>query len=372
MQYSKKIIIHGFFSNGPLGLMNTAISTYTAIYKYHSVIKNDISYPALIKLNKIISSLDFKILRKEEKFIHIFCLQAHHSGILVKKILNNCEKKNNYFIGYWPWELADWPKKWYKELEMMNEIWCLSKFIYNSIPPLKQPIRKYIINPGFRIKKEVKKYTSNKNYKFIFSYDPKSKYERKNPYGLLLAFWNAFGFPFDQKMESFNRNVSLTIKLVNSPRFTNGLEKLINHINKDERINILKDKLDYQEIITLYKSHDCYISLHRSEGFGNAIAENLLIGNEVITLNYSGERDFCTDKNSHLVDFHLELVGSSYPHASDEAVWANPNLKKASEIMIDLSTNNIKKNTDGPVIDLSIDALRDRIEKRIKDINLKS
>ena len=65
------------------------------------------------------------------------------------------------------------------------------------------------------------------DYRFIFSYDPRSKVKRKNPKGILLAFWNAFGFPYDQNKVKKHNNIKLTIKLLNVPRSKNGLENLI-------------------------------------------------------------------------------------------------------------------------------------------------
>ena len=91
----KIIVIHGFFNNGPLGLMNTAKSTYSALKEKYSVIKNNISYPVLIKFNKIMLCSDLEKLNKDDNFIHIFILQPHHSRILINKILLKNKNKNN-------------------------------------------------------------------------------------------------------------------------------------------------------------------------------------------------------------------------------------------------------------------------------------
>ena len=44
--------------------------------------------------------------------------------------------------------------------------------------------------------------------------------------------------------------------------------------------------------------HKIVLFLHKSEGFGYGIAENLLLGNEIITTNYSGSKDLCSESNS--------------------------------------------------------------------------
>ena len=366
---NKIIVIHGFFSNGPNGLMNTARSCYAALKDNYEVKKSNISYPGLIKLKKIIPTTDFDFFDKNNFYIHIFCIQPQHSRVLIRKILKKNLKKNNHFIGFWPWELSKWPDIWHKDLQLIDELWCLSKFIYNSIPPVNFPLKKFVISPGFRLKKEIKNGNHNKVSKFIFSYDPRSKYKRKNPKGVLFAFWNAFGFPFDKNLDIYNKNVKLTIKLINTPAISNGIERFKKLINLDKRITIIKENLVYKDLIELYKNHDCYISLHKSEGFGNAIAENLIIGNEVITTYYSGEKDFCSEDNAHLIDFHFENVGNDYPHSSNSDIWAVPNIKMAAEKMQNLANGTERKNISGPTIDFSIISFKKRIIKRIDSIN---
>ena len=363
----KIIVIHGFFNNGPLGLMNTAKSTYSAIKDKYSVIKNNISYPVLIKFNKIIISSDFENLKKGDNIIHILLLQPHHSRILIKKIL--LKHKNNYFIGYWPWELSKWPDIWRDDLRLVDEVWCLSKFIYDSIPKFHFKTKKFLMNPGFRIKRKIKNNSSSKKYKFLFSYDPRSKFKRKNPEATIMAFWNAFGFPFDTKKTSLHQDVILTIKLINTPKSQNGLEELIELIIQDKRINLIKEKFSYENLINLYKNHNCFISLHKSEGFGNAVAENLILGNEVIATNYSGVKDFCSEDNSYLIDFYLENVFKNYPHSSINSIWAMPNIVEASRVMLDLKENRIEKNKNGPTVDLSIRGFSQRLVERLDNIN---
>ena len=78
---------------------------------------------------------------------------------------------------------------------------------------------------------------------------------------------------------------------------------------------------------------DCYVSLHRSEGFGLTIAEAMLIGKPVIATGYSGNMDFTTDKTSLLVDYKLIPVQQGdYPYPKDE-MWAEPDIEQAGDYM---------------------------------------
>jgi glycosyltransferase involved in cell wall biosynthesis len=49
---------------------------------------------------------------------------------------------------------------------------------------------------------------------------------------------------------------------------------------------------------------DCYVSLHRSEGFGLTMAEAMAWGKPVIATAYSGNLEFMDNDNSYLVSIH--------------------------------------------------------------------
>ena len=80
------------------------------------------------------------------------------------------------------------------------------------------------------------------------------------------------------------------------------------------------------------KRCDCFVSLHRSEGFGRGIAEALLLEKPVIVTGYSGNMDFTNPQNACIVDYQLVDVGpDEYPHAAGQG-WADPDLEQAAEL----------------------------------------
>ena len=56
----------------------------------------------------------------------------------------------------------------------------------------------------------------------------------------------------------------------------------------------------------LFARADCYVSLHRAEGFGLTLAEAMALGKPVIATGFSGNTDFMTPANSYLVDWSAD------------------------------------------------------------------
>src|SRR5437773_9141642 len=94
--------------------------------------------------------------------------------------------------------------------------------------------------------------------------------------------------------------------------------------------------MDPEELAGLHAACDCYVSLHRSEGFGYGPAEAMVLGKPVITTGYSGVTDFCTPETALLVDYTLERVPqNAYPYmdAARDYYWAAPDVEAAARQM---------------------------------------
>jgi hypothetical protein len=78
---------------------------------------------------------------------------------------------------------------------------------------------------------------------------------------------------------------------------------------------------------------DCYVSLHRAEGFGLVLADAMWHGKPVIATRYSGNLDFMTADNSLLVDFELGPIGKDFDPYPPHGEWATPDVDHAARLM---------------------------------------
>ncbi len=107
------------------------------------------------------------------------------------------------------------------------------------------------------------------------------------------------------------RDVVLVLKFTNAEYDPPGIRELY---RAAEGINVvLRDGyMARDELAGLMAAADCYISLHRSEGFGLGIAEAMALGKPVIATEYSGPADFLTPANSYPVDYRLVPIPRDY------------------------------------------------------------
>src|SRR5204863_4153391 len=98
-------------------------------------------------------------------------------------------------------------------------------------------------------------------------------------------------------------------------------------------IKVINGVLSRTDINSLMNLCDCYVSLHRSEGFGLTLAEAMSLAKPVIATGYSGNMDFMTATNSFLVNHRLVTLDQDYPPYQTGSVWADPNQEHAAQVM---------------------------------------
>jgi hypothetical protein len=104
-------------------------------------------------------------------------------------------------------------------------------------------------------------------------------------------------------------------------------------------VHLLEGRLAAPERDGLMTAADCYVSLHRAEGFGYTLAESMWVGKPVIATAYSGNLDYMTADNSYLVDNRLVPIGEGHDPYPARGVWAEPDVEHAARLMQEVFEN---------------------------------
>jgi glycosyltransferase involved in cell wall biosynthesis len=235
-------------------------------------------------------------------------------------------------IVYLAWEQRDGSHYWREVFAGVDQVWALSSFAARSLETclgrtvhavpcvmdlnaLPSPSTKeaFGLNPHAAV--------------VLYVFDATSSIERKNPEAALAAFAAAFG-P--------NENVQLCIKVSNAGRLEHRhrLQAFLRQASRlGSRVRILTDQFTRPDTLRLISAVDCYMSLHRSEGFGYTCAEAMAYGVPVIATRYSGNLDFMDDDSAYLVEareVEVRHAEGPFPRGS---VWAEPSLEGAVEAL---------------------------------------
>jgi glycosyltransferase involved in cell wall biosynthesis len=229
-------------------------------------------------------------------------------------------------IGIWGWETNSIPSRWAPAFELVDEIWVYSRFMAENIgaatsvpvialpPPVQAPT----------VASEPLRLGVPDGYLFLFVFDYLSTIQRKNPIGLIEAFKRAF---------EPGEGPRLLIKTINAPLRPLAEEAVLWEAHGREDIRVIDRSLSAAERDGVMAGCDCYVSLHRSEGFGLTMAEAMAIGKPVIATGYSGNVDFMNAENSYLVDYEVGLVGPDCEIYPADGEWAQPSVEHAAELM---------------------------------------
>ncbi len=229
-----------------------------------------------------------------------------------------------------PWELAKWPDNLSYIFDHVNVFWAATQFIYDAFEPFFRGKEISLAHPAVVIdEKAFDDFDVSRidvPFVFLTTFDGLSSIHRKNPFATVKAFINAF--PRDKF-----KDVKLIIKTMNFSPANTALKDLSDMIQSDSRIELINQALSRDELYGLIKRSHCFISLHRSEGFGRNIAELMLMNRPVIVSGYSGNVDFCFKDNSFLVEGELIPVEKGQYWNSAGQVWFDADIEHAAEQM---------------------------------------
>lgn len=258
----------------------------------------------------------------------------HINGDEVEQALAHTASRRaagSYNVIYPAWELARYPMEWAGQLERFDEVWAPSRFIRDAIagavsrPVHHMPLAVEVILTSFLGRRY---FGIRENaYAFLFFFDLRSYATRKNPEAVVGAF---------RQLRALRpaAEVTLVMKVNGADQHPEAFERL-RHAAEDlgDRVLLLGNTMSDNEVKNLVRCCDCFVSLHRSEGFGRGMAEAMYLGRPVIATGYSGNMDFCGEETALLVRHSLvDVEQGQYPYGAGQQ-WADPDPAHAAWMM---------------------------------------
>lgn len=236
-------------------------------------------------------------------------------------------RKEVYRIAYWYWELERVPDEWVAIALLVDEIWSPTPFVAQAMRAA-MPVPVFDMLPGVEVgsvesvsREEIG--VPQDHCVFLFMFDLLSQIHRKNPLGAIRAFRRAF-----RKEDA----ATLLIKAIGGDIFREDLAAL-REMARGENILLVHEMMSRSKAYGFVEMCDCFVSLHRSEGFGLGLAEAMLLGKPVIATGYSGNLAFMNRENSMLVDYEMVEIAEDRPVYTKGNHWAEPSIKQAAQYL---------------------------------------
>jgi glycosyltransferase involved in cell wall biosynthesis len=245
-------------------------------------------------------------------------------------------RAGKYNIGYFAWELPEFPDAWVPSFDYFDEIWCPSEFTAAAVA-LKSPVPVLTMPHAIAFDRPAPPVAAlrahfalpPRAFVFLTLFDLNSYSARKNPRAAIEAFRLAALPPpaGDQP------GAALAIKVQNVAGNEADFAALQQSVRDLPGVVLLTETLPRADITALEAACDCFVSLHRSEGFGLAIAEAMFLGKPAISTAWSAPAEFVDDTNGCPVRARLVTLEQSHGPYARGATWAEPDVAHAAEHM---------------------------------------
>jgi len=282
-----------------------------------------------------------------------------------------------YHIGHLFWETDRVPQEWIDYCNLLDEFWTASPNQARIFKKsgIKVPIYSFPQTFDVRKYEGVKPFEVPQKSGFLF-YSIFQWTERKNPRGLLTAYWKAF---------EGNNDVTLLLKVYRSSFSVDEYERIKQDILKWKselslshypKVLLYGNLMTSQDVLRLHATGDCFVSAHKGEGWGLPQMEAIATETPIISTNYGGIHDYLTTKEAYLIPYDLETVHDMgwIPWYTPDQRWANPREKDLIEMFRDVYNNPEVAKEKGrlarqlAVKEFSFETVGQRMKERLEEV----
>ena len=236
-------------------------------------------------------------------------------------------------IGIWVWELPEALPEWAETARHFHELWTPSAFCAKAfraitdvpvaVIPHVVPIRPRPARAPARAALHAAYGVPPEAFMVLYMLDTHSFVARKNPQALLDAFAAEFGSGPNVDMGAvLVLKVSSAAHLRQSP-WPEDQALLRQMRNPPANVVFITETLDADAVALLLGTADCYVSPHRSEGFGLTVAEAMAVGTPVIATDWGATGEFVLPGVGLPIKYTLVPVEAGRDPYPAGSLWAD-------------------------------------------------
>ena len=272
--------------------------------------------------------------------ISLVCVNADQTPLFLEERPD--VREGRHVIGYWHWEVDDFPPQMAASARLVDEIWTASEHSRVAIAKrVDRPVHVFhpAVSPPAPAALPEEFLPPGEGTLFLTCFDFDSIVERKNPGAAIAAYERAFPDP-----RSGSR---LLVKSINGHLHPEALAALRARVGDRPDIRFEDRYLTRREQSALLAACDVFVSLHRAEGFGLMLAEAMTFGRLVIATDYSGSRDFFDESCGVPIPWSRVAIPSGCGPYS--GTWAEPDVASAAAAMRSAAADRERARTFGEV-----------------------
>jgi 2-polyprenyl-3-methyl-5-hydroxy-6-metoxy-1,4-benzoquinol methylase len=231
-------------------------------------------------------------------------------------------------IGMTVWETDTMPPQWRNVLSHVVEVWLPCDFNISAFSrDLSTPIFKlpHVVVPSHTNGHATPAvaFPDVRHNDFVF-YAVFEWQDRKGPAELLTAYLRAFS------------DTDATVLVVKtSPVAGRAAEQALaaarERTSSGARIVVCADAWNEAQLEALHRRGDCYVSLHRGEGWCYPLFDAATRGTPVVATGYAGPLEYLSADFAELVPYQLVPVRQPYLYYHPTMRWAEPDILSAAE-----------------------------------------
>jgi ADP-heptose:LPS heptosyltransferase len=232
-------------------------------------------------------------------------------------------------IGMTVWETDTMPTQWASTLNHVMEVWLpcehnIAAFQRGVTKPLfKLPHAFREPSAPVQDRAELEGWLRVRPDDFVI-YSIFEWQERKMPLGQLTAYLRAF--PDDGA-----HSLVMKVNAGAAAAAEAAIQEARRNTKSSARVEVFAEGWSNQQIDALHQRGDCYLSLHRGEGWCYPLFDAVCRGTAAVATGYSGPLDYLSAENHELIRYRMAPVTQRYVYYHPRMQWADPDLDHAAE-----------------------------------------